>query len=81
MSYCRFGWGKSEVYVFFNEEYKYECCACSLFNNKSFCCDTPDEMVAHLLEHKEKGHFVPHYAFDKLRDKADELKKTNKTKK
>lgn len=80
MSYCRFGWHKSDVYVFLNEKQKYECCACSLLNNQPFFCNTPKEMKAHLLEHKKRGHIVPHYAIDRLDEEINKHKRRNKTK-
>ena len=58
MSYCRFGWDGSDVYVFESCYGGFECCGCIL-KDKGFNCETPDEMIKHLCEHRRAGHFVP----------------------
>lgn len=69
MSYCRFGWGGSDVYVYGSDR-GLECCGCKISYNEDsgewFSCDTPSEMLAHLAEHKKAGHFVPFYAIRRL---------------
>lgn len=55
MSYCRFAWGGSDVYVFESDR-GIECCGCNL--DGSFVADTPEAMIAHLVQHKRAGHFV-----------------------
>ncbi len=59
MSYCRFAWQGSDVYVFLSDQ-GFECCGCSL--SKTFTCGTPEEMIAHLGVHRRAGHFVPEHA-------------------
>ena len=64
MSYCRFAWDGSDVYVYESEE-GIECCGCRL-NAYGTTTDTPEEMIMHLAEHKKAGHFVPFYAIEGL---------------
>ena len=72
MSYCRFGEG-SDVYLFYSTDDEYECCGCLLKSKEgdpfgdSFNCVTASEMLAHLVEHREKGHEVPEEALVRLR--------------
>ncbi len=58
MSYCRFAWDGSDVYVF-ESSYGIECCGCALDG-----CTTqePEEMILHLAQHRRAGHFVPERA-------------------
>jgi hypothetical protein len=75
MSYCRFGWDGSDVYVFFNSENKFECCGCLLKNNNErgyFVCKTEKQMINHLLKHRKKGHSVPQEAIDRLSEEISE---------
>lgn len=64
MSFCRFGWDGSDVYVFQSDE-GYECCGCRLVPG-AVTVETPEEMIGHLAEHKRAGHFVPEYAITGL---------------
>lgn len=65
MSYCRAG-DDSDVYVYNNSSsLKYECCGCEMI--KDFDCDTPEEMLKHLTEHKKQGDKVPRYAIKRLK--------------
>ena len=59
MSYCRFGWDGSDVYVF-ESSAGLECCACSLQN--TFTTSLPEEMIKHLAVHRRAGQYVPHNA-------------------
>lgn len=72
MSFARWGWLGSDVYVFFNVDHKYECCGCSIHAHKnelhSFLCDTIDEMIIHLHEHRKRGDTVPQETFEELED-------------
>lgn len=74
MSYCRFAWDGSDVYVFGSGDDEYECCGCSLKGHLKghFTCKTAKEMINHLLEHRKKGDCVPQYAIDRLKEKAKE---------
>ena len=65
MSYCRFAWNGSDVYVYGGSE-GLVCCGCHLFPDTFFTAQTPEDMIAHLAEHKKAGHFVPTYAIDRL---------------
>ena len=56
MSYCRFGWQGSDVYVFESAS-GLECCGCKLSNN--FTTSEPEEMIKHLGQHRRAGHYVP----------------------
>lgn len=55
----------SDVYVFESTEGGIECFGCRLLGGMSrdraecFVCETPREMLAHLLEHHVAGHHVP----------------------
>ena len=66
MSYCRFAWDGSDVYVI-PVQGGIECCACKL-NDKNFQVVTPEEMIAHLALHRRAGQFVPFHAIDRLWD-------------
>lgn len=56
MSYSRFS--NADVYVFMSVEGHLECCGCWL-NEHSVHCDSTQEMVDHLAEHRAAGHDVP----------------------
>lgn len=104
MSYARFGWDGSDVYVFGSiaperGEDAFCCCACSLnptppienegidppedatwleklrwhgplFPDSTYCA-TEQEMIDHLLKHREAGHTVPQDALDRLAEERD----------
>lgn len=63
MSYCRFAWYGSDVYVFESER-GIECCGCHL--DGDFVCGTPEEMIVHLGRHRRVGEFVPLFAIERL---------------
>jgi hypothetical protein len=63
MSFCRFAWDGSEVYVFGSSS-GIECCGCKLQQN--FTAGTPEEMITHLALHRRAGHYVPLYAIERL---------------
>lgn len=76
MSYCRFGWDGSNVYVYETTDGKIECCCCALclsprpenlLGVECFIADSPAEMIAHLEKHREARHNVPQYAIAELR--------------
>lgn len=58
MSYARFGWDGSDVYVFLDVGGFLSCCGCGL-SRKSFKANSTDEMIAHLREHIAAGDCVP----------------------
>jgi hypothetical protein len=91
MSYARFGWQGSDVYVFTSNQ-GIECCGCSL-QQRELVVD-PDrilgwylknvgptvehifrsnqQMIDHLMVHRERGETVPESALERLRDPEDE---------
>jgi hypothetical protein len=62
MSYCRFAWDGSNVYVVLTDA-GYTC-----YCKEHPVYDTPEEMIAHLGEHRRGGDFVPEYAIRSLWD-------------
>ncbi len=64
MSYCRFGWDNSNVYLFESSE-GFECCGCWL-NKISQTFETRQDLISHLMIHLQEGHIVPRYAIDAL---------------
>lgn len=64
MSYVRFAWDGSDVYVYESCSGGIECCGC--FFGQPFNCATAEEMIAHLATHRRAGHFVPEYAITGL---------------
>jgi hypothetical protein len=69
MSYARWG-AESDVYVFGTGD-RLICCECTLdVVDGSFICDTPLEMIAHLVTHVVAGHRVPYSAVGRLADEA-----------
>lgn len=66
MSICRWS-GESDVYVYESTEGGYVCnSGANDSHEDEFRCQTPAEMLAHLVEHREAGHRVPGYAIDAL---------------
>lgn len=70
MSYARFGWNGSSVYVFLCVSGHLECCACSLGDKWEF--RTTDAMLAHLDEHVAAGHTVPADCIERLKAHREE---------
>ena len=69
MSYARFGWGGSNVYVFMHVGGHLECCMCFLDDHQdegSFQAGGTQAMIDHLMRHKMAGHTVPPNVFDDL---------------
>jgi uncharacterized protein YktB (UPF0637 family) len=56
MSYCRFAWDGSDVYVYESSD-GITCCGCML--GSGCTTNAPEEMIAHLAQHRRAGHFVP----------------------
>jgi len=63
VSYCRFAWDGSDVYVYESDR-GIECCGCRF--EEDFVADEPEEMIAHLARHRRAGHFVPAHAIESL---------------
>lgn len=79
MSYARFGWDDSDVYVYLDVNGSLCCCACALnwqgddgVFPASRYLDTTASMVAHLREHEAAGHEVPGDTFSDLEADAVE---------
>ena len=68
MSYARFGWEGSDVYVYLGSS-GLECCGCTL-SPRSQSFTTTEALIAHLREHERAGHTVPADTISELR--ADE---------
>lgn len=65
MSYCRFAWDGSDVYVYEDVSGGWTCCGCRIGENR-FNSPTIEGMLLHLVEHKKAGDFVPRYAIESL---------------
>ena len=71
MSYARFGWDGSDVYVYLCMGGYYECCGCAFGTDEWRHADT-DAILAHLRKHQEAGHHVPADTFEEIeRDRAE----------
>ena len=78
MSYARWGWEGSDVYVFGTDVVETDnggrvggmlvCMHGGDDEGVSFTCKTSAEMIAHLLEHRERGDTVPESAIERLRE-------------
>lgn len=64
MSYCRFAWDGSDVYVFASRD-GIECCGCRL-KERSYTTENEEEMISHLAEHRRFGHYVPPHVIEAL---------------
>jgi hypothetical protein len=80
MSYARFGCEGSDVYIYLSVDGWIECCACSLQPTKatdskgiefilseSFKAYNTQEMIYHIGQHREAGHFIPYYVEEDLK--------------
>lgn len=65
MSYARFGWDGSDVYVYMHVAGHLECCGCILGDEWSF--HSTQAMIDHLAEHRAAGHNIPVGIEDELR--------------
>lgn len=57
MSYARFGWDDSDVYVYQSSR-GMECCGCGLEDGRATFTNLP-ELFTHLTAHTTAGHVVP----------------------
>lgn len=69
MSYARFGWNGSDVYVFVDVGGFLACCACSLGQPSH---GSTADMLAHLDAHKAAGHTVPADCIEGLKAEAED---------
>lgn len=60
MSFCRFAWDGSDVYVIETDS-GYEC-----YCKEHPVTETPEAMIVHLASHRRAGLFVPEYAITGL---------------
>jgi hypothetical protein len=79
MSYARFGWGGSDVYVYLDSYGSLVCCGCALTEataewplGRSPHVYSTDAMLAHLAEHQAAGHTVPESCIADLGRDRDE---------
>lgn len=71
MSYARFGWDDSDVYLFFNTDGKLECCFCAL-QKREWVDDPNYPIIKGYLQ--PVGEIVPHL-FDSTRAMLDHLER------
>jgi hypothetical protein len=78
MSYARFGWDDSDVYVYLDVDGYLTCCSCRLMPERPsgfhewFKAYNTAAMVAHLDQHRAAGHTVPAATYTELRNEAAE---------
>ena len=74
MSYARFGWDDSDLYVFstsVDDKSALTCCGCILDDEDgitSFYAFNTKDMIDHVKKHKKVGHGVPTDLVDLLSD-------------
>lgn len=74
MSYARFGWDDSDVYVFLSS-HGLTCQNCMLLDEdalSSFNASNTKDMVTHLKKHTKAGHNVPGDTIQLLLDDDEE---------
>jgi hypothetical protein len=71
MSYARFGWEGSDVYVYLGRG-GYECCGCHLDSQGWWYGKSTDAIVGHLKDHQAAGHTVPPSAFEEIEASREE---------
>lgn len=74
MSYARFGWNGSDVYVFLHAGGFIQCCGCPYANDGygSFNAYRTKQMVDHLKKHQANGDHVPEKVFTRLEAEHEE---------
>lgn len=76
MSYARFGWEGSDVYVYEHFAGFIECCGCWFqdWDGEDFPqLKTAREALEHLEKHVEAGHCVPDKTFERIRAEYPDL--------
>lgn len=66
MSYCRFGWDNSDVYVYVGGPgpTAIQCCGCHI--SEQWVYTDVVEFLEHLEEHRKVGHTVPDYVASEI---------------
>lgn len=74
MSYARFGWEGSDVYVYSDVRGYLLCCACIMADKPfdGYEAHRTAQMVEHLEEHRRRGHCVPQETIDDLLADAED---------
>lgn len=72
MSYCRWGWGGSDVYIFGTEwtgKRSIECCGCGLddASEAGAFLETYGDLLRHISAHRAAGEHVPDYVDERIR--------------
>lgn len=80
MSFARFGWDGSDVYIFEHTSGFIQCCGCSLAKPSNpddifgmTDLKTPREALEHLEVHVKAGDYVPSDAFTKIKKEYKNL--------
>jgi hypothetical protein len=72
MSYARFGWDDSDVYVYLDCGGYLTCCACKRLDETFPQFHLTAAMLNHLEGHRARGDVVPEQTFEELRQDAAE---------
>lgn len=80
MSYARFGWDNSDVYVFEHVAGYIQCCGCILpeYGDEDWIggfynAPTANDMLKHLDEHRAAGNVVPERTYTDIREEYKDL--------
>lgn len=80
MSYARFGWEGSDVYIYEHVSGFIECCGCSLVKPEDdyeifgfYHANTAREMLTHIDQHLAKSDTVPTDCIDRIKEEHPDL--------
>ncbi len=80
MSYARFGWDNSDVYIYEHVGGFIECCGCVLIEPEGeldifgfFHASTAREMLDHIDKHKAHNHHVPDDCIERIKEEHPDL--------
>lgn len=80
MSYARFGWDGSDVYIYEHVGGFIECCGCSLTKPEDpheifgfYHANTAREMLSHIDEHLAAGDTVPTDCIERIKQEHSDL--------
>lgn len=73
MSYSRWGWNGSDVYIFGTEwvgQRAIECCDCHFadYDEPGAFFDNYGDLLRHISDHRAAGHHVPDYVDQRIRE-------------